>query len=71
MKIIKIAGIFKEPCPHCGAENEINVEAGSLIVCEECNGTWETSLITKKFEDTPPAFRNSPTPLGPDRRIRE
>jgi hypothetical protein len=70
MKIYRISGIFKERCPHCNHENEIHVESGSLVMCDNCGGGWETTLISKKFDDTPSVFIDSPVPMGYDRRIR-
>jgi len=66
MRIIKIA--FKEECPHCGYQNEINVK-DRWIVCENCGGGWEPFMYSGKVDDPQP-FKDPPFPVLDNRSIR-
>ena len=66
MKIIKLA--FTEKCPHCQYQNKIDVST-QWLMCENCGGGWFSEMLSKT--DKPNPFKDSPTPQGYDRRIRE
>lgn len=67
MKIFRIA--FKDICPQCKHSQELtNIE--TIVFCENCGGSWEPTMFTKKEYGDERVFDKPPVPYLNDRSIR-